>query len=88
MAITAIASMYLLGNLGVEGGKNYIVDIVGGTGVFSLLVAALINMTMLVRIRNEHQRNSTSTELPPTQRSARGFSASDVEENALALALV
>ena len=86
--ITAIASLYLLSVLGVEGNENSMVFIIGAIGVMSIIFAFLVNATMLVRTRNEHQRNTTTVELPPTQRSARGFSASDVEENALALALV
>ena len=94
MTITAIVSMYLLSWLGIER-ENYentliehLVDtrpgvfFVGGMGLLSMLIVALISMSMLVRTRNDHQRR------PPTQRSARGFSAGDVEENAIALALV
>ena len=89
MTIAVIASLYLLSNLGVEGEENIIVLSVGVTGIVSIGFAALVNFVMLIKTRNEHQRNSTSsTELPPTQRSDRGFSASDIEENAIALALV
>ena len=90
MTITAITSFYLLSVLGVEGNEKDMVWIVGAMGGFSILFAALVNMTMLIRTRNEHQRKTTAVELPATQRSVRdrGFSASDIEENALALALV
>ena len=87
MTITGIASMYLLGNLGVEGNENSMVKVVGALGGASIGIAAIINMAMLVRTRNEQQRNATTVELPK-QRSDRGFSASDVEEKAVALALV
>ena len=86
--ITAIASLYLLSVLGVEGNENSMVFIIAAIGAISRGFAFLINATMLVRTRNEHQRNTTTVELPPTQRSARGFSASDIEENAIGLALV
>ena len=88
MIIMAISSLYLLSVLGVEGNEKDRVSIVGATGASTIIFAALVNMAMLVRTRNEHQRNTTTVELPPTQRSARGFSASDIEENATALALV
>ena len=83
--VTAIASLYLLSVLGVEGEEKR--GALGTLGGISILFAALITMVILIRTRNEHQRNIT-VELPPTQRSARGFSASDVEEKAVALALV
>ncbi|GMI04853.1 hypothetical protein TrVE_jg13375 [Triparma verrucosa] len=88
MIIMAISSLYLLSVLGVEGNENSMVEIVGWMGTISIGFAFLINATMLVRTRNEHQRNTTTVELPPTQRSARGFSASDIEENTIAFALV
>ena len=88
MTVTAIVSLYLLSVLGVEGDKSILVSVVEAIGQLSILVAVCINATMLIRTRNEHQRNSASTDLPPTQRSARGFSASDIEENAIALTLV
>ena len=88
MIIMAISSLYLLGWLGVEGNENFMVFIIGAIGAISIGFAFLINATMLIRTRNEHQRNTTPVELPPTQRSARGFSASDIEENAIGLALV
>ena len=83
--VTAIASLYLLSVLGVEGEEKR--GALGTLGGISILFAALITMVILIRTRNEHQRNIT-VELPPTQRSARGFSASDIEEKAVALALV
>ena len=88
VTITAIASLYLLSILGVEENKNSVVLNVGGVGGLSMMFAALINAIMLVRTRNEHQRNTTAVELPANQRSARRFSASDIEENAIALALI
>eukprot|EP00519_Triparma_laevis_P015296 CAMPEP_0182491352 /NCGR_PEP_ID=MMETSP1321-20130603/841_1 /TAXON_ID=91990 /ORGANISM="Bolidomonas sp., Strain RCC1657" /LENGTH=110 /DNA_ID=CAMNT_0024693629 /DNA_START=399 /DNA_END=728 /DNA_ORIENTATION=- len=71
MTVTAIASLYLLSVLGVEGNENSMVWIIAAIGAISIGFAILINATMLVRIRNEHQRNTTTVELPPTQRSAR-----------------
>ena len=88
MIITAIISLFLLSWLGIEADENSTVFNVGMMGLGSILFAFCINMTMLARTRNEHERNLTSTKLPPTQRSARGFSASDIEENAIGLALV
>ena len=88
MTITAIISLYLLNVLGVEGNVNSSVFNVWALGGVSIGFAAVINTTTLIRTRNEHQRNTTTVELPPTQRSARGFSAGDIEENATALALV
>ncbi|GMI01324.1 hypothetical protein TrLO_g1123 [Triparma laevis f. longispina] len=87
ITITAIASLYLLGWLGVEGNENSTVWIVGALGLLIIIFAGLINMTMLVRTRNEQQRKTT-VDLLTKQRSVRGFSAGDVEENALVLALV
>ncbi|GMH62352.1 hypothetical protein TrST_g13759 [Triparma strigata] len=89
MTITAIVSLYLLSILGVEGDENFMVFAIGAMGGISIGFAFLINATMLVRTRKKHQRNSTSsTELPPHLRSAQGFSARDIEENSIALALV
>ncbi|GMH98487.1 hypothetical protein TrVE_jg9990 [Triparma verrucosa] len=86
--ITAIASLYLLSILGVEANGNSMVFKVGALGGVSLAFAALINATMLSRTINEQQQNTTTVELPPIQRSVQGFSARDIEKNALALALV
>ncbi|GMH98819.1 hypothetical protein TrST_g13130 [Triparma strigata] len=86
VTITAIVSLYLLSVLGVEGKEN-IVWIVGAIGLVSRGIACLVNATMLVRISKEHERNTTAVE-SPKQRSARRFSANDIEENAIALALV
>ncbi|GMI02361.1 hypothetical protein TrLO_g14121 [Triparma laevis f. longispina] len=88
MTITALISLYLLSVLGVEGNVNSSVFNVGALGGVSIGFAAVINTTTLIRTRNEHQRNTTTVELPPTQRSARGYSAGDIEENATTLALV
>ena len=87
--ITAITSLCLLSVLGVEEDENIMILFVGGLGGASIGIATLINMTMLIKTRNEHLRNPASiVELPPTQRSDRSFSASDIEENAIGLALV
>ena len=86
--ITAISSLYLLSFLGVEGDENSMVLKVGAMGWGSICIATIINMIMLIQNRNSHQRNSASTELPTNQRSARGFPAGAIEENAIGLALV
>ena len=66
MTITVIASMFLLSYLGVEGDENFMVFTIGAMGGISICFAFLINVTMLLRTRNEHQRNSASiVELPP-----------------------
>ncbi|GMI09881.1 hypothetical protein TrVE_jg13446 [Triparma verrucosa] len=87
VTITAIVSLYLLSVLGVEGNQNSTVYIVGITGALSMVSAELINMTMLVRTRNEHQRNTT-IELPPKQRSVRGISAGELQEGMIAATFV
>ena len=90
MTITAIASMYLLGNLGVEGNEDSMVVIVGGTGAVSLLFAFLINMAMLVLTRKLHQQQqrNTTVQSPTTQRSVRAISSGKVEEEMFAIALI
>ncbi|GMH90122.1 hypothetical protein TrVE_jg3456 [Triparma verrucosa] len=88
MTTTAIASLYLLSFLGVEGDENSTVWIVGMIGLLTITFASLIQLTILVRTRNEQQSNPTTVELPTKQRSSRGFSAGDVEENAFALTLI
>ena len=59
MVVTAISSLNLLSNLGVEGEENSMVGIVGTTGAVSIGVAIIIQMIVLVQTRNEHQRNLT-----------------------------
>ena len=86
--ITAITSLYLLSILGVEEDENSMVSIVGGVGGVSLGIATLIHMTVLIKTRNEQQRNSTTEDLPTEPRSTRGISAGDVEENAFIGALI
>ena len=93
MTITAISSLYLLSVLGVEGDENFMVFAIGAVGILSIGLAALINATMLVRTmlartRNEHQQNTTSIELPTTQRSVRAISSGQVEEEMFAAALI
>ena len=88
MTITAIASLYLLSNLGVEVNMNIMVFVVGAVAVLSMLFATLVNMTMLFRIRNEHQQNTTSIELSTTHRSVRAISSGQVEEEMFAAALI
>ncbi|GMH78747.1 hypothetical protein TrST_g13948 [Triparma strigata] len=86
--VTALVSLYFLSILGVEGDKNSsTIFIVGGLGGASLVSALIIGMTMLVRNGNVPQ-DGKDVELFNNQRSVRGFSAGDVEENALALAMV
>jgi hypothetical protein len=90
MTITAIASMYLLGNLGVEGNEDSMVVIVGGAGAVSLLVAGLVNMAMLVLTRNSHQQQQRNITIqsPTTQRLFRAISSGKVEEEMFAIALI
>ena len=86
--VTALVSLYFLSILGVEGDKNSsTIFIVGGLGGASLVTALIIGMTMLVRNGNVPQ-DGKDVELFNNQRSVRGFSAGDVEENTLALAMV
>jgi len=87
MTVTAITSLYLLSVLGVEGNENSIASIVGALGFINLVFAFLINMTMLVRIKNEQRRNAI-VELPTTQRSVRGISSSDLDKGMVATAFV
>ena len=90
MTIPAIASMYLLGNLGVEGDEDSMVVIVGSMGLVSILVAGLVTMTMLDRTRNNELQQNKTVELQTKQRSGREFSArmTDVEEGMFAAALI
>jgi len=85
--ISALASLFLLSVLGVEGDQNSIVAIVGGVVLLGIGFAALIYMAVLVRTLNEQQQNET-IELPAKQRSVRGISAGDVEEGLFAAALI
>ena len=89
MVVTAISSLYLLGWLGVEGNGNSAVWIVGAVGGISILVAAMVNMTMLIRTAKEHQQQQdTTVELPTKRRSIRAISSGQVEERMFAIALV
>ncbi|GMI01543.1 hypothetical protein TrLO_g10204 [Triparma laevis f. longispina] len=89
MTITAIVSLFLLSVLGVEGNENSMLWLVGAMGGGGIGFAALISLIMLVRTRNEEPQNTNTTTVEsPKQRSARRFSAGDIEENAIALALV
>ena len=89
MAITAIISLHLLSSLGVEGNENGMAWIVGSMGLISIIFAALINMTMLVRTAREHrQQQDTTVELPTKRRSVRAISSGQVEERMFAIALV
>ena len=76
MTITAIVSLYLLSVLGVEGDENFMVFIIGAIGALSMTFAALVNMTMLIRIRNQHKLRSEVE----TNRSSRGVSTTELEE--------
>ena len=76
MTITTIVSLYLLSVLGVEGDENFMVFAIGAIGALSMIFAALVNMTMLIRIRNQHILRS---ELE-TNRSSRGISTTELEE--------
>mmetsp|Transcript_14217 Transcript_14217/g.26095 ORF Transcript_14217/g.26095 Transcript_14217/m.26095 type:complete len:169 (+) Transcript_14217:3-509(+) len=79
VTITAIASLNLLSNLGVEGEENIIVLIVGGTGAVSMFFAIIIHFIVLVRTKNEHQRK-LNIEMVNNQRSVRGISSGDIQE--------
>ena len=89
MTITAIASLYLLSVLGVEGDENNMVFIVGAMGIFTLIFAGLINMTMLVRTKKE-QGNLAATIHENAFRSKRTFSSAvnDVEDDALVMTVL
>ncbi|GMH98961.1 hypothetical protein TrST_g10973 [Triparma strigata] len=90
MTVSGIVSLYLLGGLGVKGNDNEMVVIVGSTGLFSMFFACLVNATMLVRVRNEHQRRGDDIEMSRKDgsRSARAVSSGQVEEGMFAAALV
>ena len=90
ITITAIASLNLLSNLGVEGDESSMIRNVGAMGGIGLIVASLINVTMLVRIKNQHQRQQQrgDVEMPTKRRSVRRFSSGQVEDNMFAAALV
>ncbi|GMH51905.1 hypothetical protein TrST_g8216 [Triparma strigata] len=87
ITITAIASLYILSWLGVEGKEKDRIWIVGSIGLVSILVYVLIGMKMLVQTSNEQQPNTT-VESPTTQRSYRTFSSGQVEEEMHAVALI
>ena len=87
ITITAITSLSLLSFLGVEGHENRMVFIIGATGAGSIAFAIIINMTMLIRIKNEQRRNAI-VELPTTQRSVWGISSSDLDKGMVATAFV
>ena len=77
--IAAMPTFYLLSVLGVEGEEDSMLMIVGAIGGVSIGFAALINMAMLVRTRNEHQRK-LNIEMVQNQRSVRGISSGDIQE--------
>lgn len=87
MTITAIASLYLLGVLGVEGEGNIMVFISGGAGATSLMLTFIISATISIRTRNEHQQ-SGNLEMQPNIRSIRGISSTELEEGIFVGALV
>ena len=90
ITITAMASMYLLGVLGVEGNEDSMVWIVGATGTVSILSAGLINMTMLAKTDNEQERGEEVETINREGRSSRGFSdaSQEAQEDAFALSLL
>ncbi|GMH78068.1 hypothetical protein TrST_g12709 [Triparma strigata] len=85
LTIAAIVSLYLLSILGVSGDPNSTVFLLGASGAGSVILFALINLSILVLTRRTSNPPLEACEI---QRSARGISATDVEENAFALALV
>ena len=87
MTITAMISLYLLSWLGVEGNENNSVLMISSFGLFTVGFASLINIFMLVRIKNEHQRKKT-VEMSFKQRSTRAISSSDFEEGMFAATLI
>ena len=88
MTVTAIASLYLLSVLGVEGDEDSTVVTVGLLlGFFSLISAGIIHMAMLVLTRNSHQHDAT-VESSTTQRSVRAIFSGKVEEDMFVAALI
>ena len=86
MTITAIASLYLLSVLGVEGDENSMVRIIGVMGVSSIGITGAINITMLIRTRNEQSKKGD--EEINKQRSVRGLSSTELEEEMFMGALI
>ena len=82
--------MYLLSVLGVEVDEDFMVWIVGATGIVSMLFVGLVNMTMLAKTENEQERGEEVETINREGRSSRGFSdASQVaQEDAFALSLL
>ena len=78
MVVTAISSLNLLSNLGVEGEENSMVGIVGAIGAVSIGVATIIHFIVLIRAKTEHQRK-LNIEMIKNQRSVRDIS-SDIQE--------
>ena len=86
MVVTAISSLNLLSNLGVEGKENSMVGIVGTTGAVSIGLAAIIYLIVLVQTRNEHERK-LNIETVNNQRSVRDISG-DIQEGMIMGAFV
>ena len=82
-----IVSLYLLSILGVSGDPNSTVFLLGASGAGSVILLALINLSILVLTRRSYENPPLEVGCE-NQRSARGISATDVEDNTFALALV
>ena len=88
--IVMLTALYLFSELGVEGEENGNLAMVGASGLGCMLLTILINLTMLNRATTEHhaQRQPSELELSHEIQSKRKSSTSEIEENAIALALL
>ncbi|GMH69540.1 hypothetical protein TL16_g05184 [Triparma laevis f. inornata] len=85
LTVAMLTSFYLLGELGVEGEYNEMVTLIGASGVLCLSLTALISMITLNRTHKDYtQRQPSDLEL----RSKRTFTTSNVDEGAIALAVI
>ncbi|GMI06435.1 hypothetical protein TrVE_jg8393 [Triparma verrucosa] len=88
LTVAAIVSLYLLSVLGVEGNENSMVFVMGAMGGASMLFVFIINVTMLVKTRNEHLQSGDDVKMTKTHGPTSGISAEELEEEMFAAALV
>ncbi|GMI01521.1 hypothetical protein TrVE_jg12109 [Triparma verrucosa] len=78
VSVSALASLYLLSALGVEGDENPLVWIAGGFGLVSIGVAWLINLAITARCANDYDGHQEEKE--EEQRRVGRVSAGDLQE--------
>ena len=90
MTIVMLTSLNLLSELGVEGEEDNNVLIAGGIGFFCIAVIVFINMIILNRTHTHHaQRQPSDLEVFHNNvRSQRTFTGSEIEDGAIAFALI